>query len=1744
MSGVDVLKSFTDTKLLNQHSLNEFTLHARGQIKIGDDKQQLPLLTDVPIDRDLCSTLEPDNVYKHLMSRGYQYGSLFRLIQSLHNTQSIVEGEIDCTIASQDNVPVYNLIHPAVLDACLHPALAILPGISTTFIPVSINKITIYGEISTLNSPVQVRAAYHDNICGIAKQRTYEFDCTICSNDTEMRKPLISFDRITIQQVQGSQSGLWASNTSVFDKLNILVDLPNQELTTHLDTIMNNYCLKTVWNDERIRIGAADLLPSTEYIIKTHIDSTGNEDLIESIEPLNLLAAYYAQMALEDLTLVPIQEQQQESLLAACRSLTFHSKAKPTYHSTQIYLMQLLRQFPRLTPILSVLSTCGQNLRQVLNGQYDGIDVLLGNEKMESELQEIQSLISSHQTYFIFDILNQYLQEKFGKILAERKLRIFWLGSGNNSDDLRVFLLLLDLSEKTDILIDINYTNSNPHVLEQVEKTFTTQLKDQNRIRIIYDDKFDLFNNENNKNMIVESYDIIFGANKLQGNQDLSYSLVILRQLLVPNGLLLLLELTDAPLYFDIIYGLIDQWWSPVDHRRALLNINQWTRSIREIDGFETVQTRNTSFGNSFIVVQKSTSSKVLTMLEERQSQAWLIFDDDSTPSMGNALKSLLPSVNITLLHASNSSSDNICSKIEEMMTTYAQVHIVFAWSLNQKSINDDSEMAIAQYETNICDTFIHILQTIQTAEPQSHPFVYVLTQNVQPGAGSDLNPIGSPLIGLARSLALEYEQHHLKLIDLQSKSSPAMIPSLVRTLTEHLITSRYADDLDEIVLQHDKQTDTIHRLEWHYEMLQEEQDINESVKSEQTTIIPHNDADQQPFRLQVAPSRFLDDLTWVPDVKKNILHTDKIEVRVHCVGINFRDVLKSSGRYPYMRPFAQTSNDQAMVDRDTEPGIDFIGTVARTHSNEKVKVGDRVFGMAPGVFHSHVHLSPNEYVRIPDDCNHFTDEQLAALPNACMTVLYSLKYRVNLQPGQTVLVHAATGGTGQACIQYCQSIGARVLATAGTDEKRRFLREHYGIEHVFNSRDLSFVNGVRALLPNGVDIIVNSLSGSFLQESVKLLASQGHFIEWGKRDLFDKKKLSMFDLRDDCSFHVIDITSLYVHRRDIFGQLIEELLQLIIKGVFKPIEPTKAYEPSDIIDIFKQCNNGQMSGKFVLRLTNSQQPLNLNCQSPPQCTEEEDPMFPFEVCHQGTILISGGCGGLGLTMSRWMIEKRCVKRLTLMSRRTVAQIEQEDNPEYGEWQRLQQAAKKYDAHIDLVQIDVTNFEDVRNLIEQLSQTPYPIRGIIHSAVVQEDRSLGKLSQENLIHVLGPKARGAWNLHRASELAAPSLHFFVLFSSIRNHMIDLASGGYNAGNQFLDILARYRAEKLNLPALSVSLPAVSGAGMFHRHREMLTSLQNTSGFELVPTVGVFELIDRFHVNQKSCPCPIIFAANWKQLYENRDKLVTHQLRKIAIQQYTIANGSSMLTISSDDVDSFDSIYDKLETIVERTQITVARLLGASSNDQISLDRSLVSQGMDSLAAVSLYNWLGQETNIFIPLADLLQGLSIQTIAEQVHKKLHKKKRTDTESNDSGIDFHIESIEDNETNLSNNLSYTGTENILCIRRPINSECPILFYILPNSTSDNTHMPEIIVEKISKNNNSPLPAAIYTINKPQASMTKDITKIANMMIAQMRRIQPYGPYKLVTTRGEQGEVVAGEMTNQLKRHSVDSTIQLLS
>ncbi|CAF1065950.1 unnamed protein product [Adineta steineri] len=1338
----------------------------------------------------------------------------------------------------------------------------LLPDVETTFLPVRIQKFIYSSKTKTkMNQPtnIEVRGNYYDNICGIDQEEIYSLDLWTFPMDNKIEEPVFTFESIILQQVQGAHSGRWSMEQTIYDKLNRTTDLPNTDHKKYLNTIVKDYCMQKVWTDSPITKDISHLLPSPNQIFNNELNSISNQDLIESIEPL-------------------------------------------TWHSTQLRLIQLIKHFPRLKPLL------------ITSNKYD---IFFGDDdEIEETFQQVKFLLSATKTQQISYSICQYLQLQYEQqqtkdnSFQNYRLRIFWLTDSDCSDVLPILDRFRNLSQQTGLLIDLYYADSDSIQLANAQQTFNTHLTNQTKnLSIIYDETIDLCDSKTLEKIPIESFDIIFSTNQLQENQDLINSLIDLRRLLVPNDLLLLLALVHVPLYFDLIFGFIDQWWSSDDNNQQ----------IQEFNSIESTINQNES---TFIISQKTISNDILQTLDERINQT--------------------------------------C----------------------------DDDLAFEQNEELICGTLSRILQTIQKSSPYFYPFVYVLTDHAQFNNDSNLNLIASSF-------------------------------------------------------------------------------IEEKCKFEQISIIPKRDAGQKPFRLCVPRSCFLSQLTWIEeDREEELLPSDMVEVRVHCVGVNFRDVLKSR-----------------------EPGSDFVDTIVRACPTTNFQVGDHVVGgTSNSTYHSHIMINSQLIIRIPSDFP-LTDEQLCGMPTPILTVIYSRKYCVHLQSGQTVLIHATTGAASQWCIQYCQYIGTRVIATAGTEEKRCFLREYYGIEHVFNSQDTSFVNNIREILPQGIDVIVNSLSGNLLKESIKLLAYHGHFVEWGKRDIYHNGNLSMFQLRTDCSFHMIDFAGLADH--------------LFIQRKLHVIEPIVGDEPSQVIEALLRYNSGQVMGKTFFRITSSDQLLHINKKQSNSLLKvvSDNTMFPSEVCNEGTILISGGFGGLGLTMSRWVIEQRGVKHIALMSRRTLVELEKPSNPQYDEWLKLKRIIKEFNAHIDVVQAD----------------TSYPIRDIFHSAVAVEDRTLNNLTEEHLSLVLPPKVRGAWYLHQATQLLDAPIHFFIMFSSIRNHLLEVASAGYNAGNKFLDALAHYRFEKLNLTAFSISLPAVSGAGMFHRHKEMLSTLKVKQGFELMPTVTVFELIEFFHQTQKICPCPVIFAVNWQILHRNYTTLATSYLRKIVGARHKEMKfdqiSSSTLSGKSN---STESIMNKKETIIERTQSTVAGLLGAASVDRIDVDRSLVSQGMDSLAAVSLYNWLVQETGIYIPLVDLLQGLSIETIATLVYNKLNEKEQTKSSAAEEQ-DSDFELINENEVQYSNTSTYTGLENIICLHRSNQNNTSTLFCITQISNDNNNEdLYTLFIQKLSNQKNKISLNDMYALQILSSLSSSSISTYAQNLIRQMRRIQSYGSYRIIDVR----------------------------
>ena len=301
--------------------------------------------------------------------------------------------------------------------------------------------------------------------------------------------------------------------------------------------------------------------------------------------------------------------------------------------------------------------------------------------------------------------------------------------------------------------------------------------------------------------------------------------------------------------------------------------------------------------------------------------------------------------------------------------------------------------------------------------------------------------------------------------------------------------------------------------------------------------------------------------------------------------------------------------------------------------NNSNFTHGDRIIAMVPHLF--------RKYERVPGwACQKLRPEEsfeaLATLPVAFGTAIYALRYRANLQPGETILIHSGAGGTGQAAIQIAQSMGAVVYTTVGTSEKKSFLGEQFGIPeaHIFSSRDSTFKSRILAMTQGrGVDVLLNSLTDELLHDGWEVCAEFGRFIEIGKKDILQGGRLDLRKFTNSTTFSAFELTSLFYSSggryRDIWGGLVAETVQLFRDKKIKRISPLRQFDISALRDAFRYFNTPNRIGKVLITM---QDPDTLIETVPQICSTRFD--------QRKTYVLVGCLGGIGRALSRYMLQQ------------------------------------------------------------------------------------------------------------------------------------------------------------------------------------------------------------------------------------------------------------------------------------------------------------------------------------------------------------------------------------------------------------------------------------------------------------------------------------------------------------------------
>lgn len=524
--------------------------------------------------------------------------------------------------------------------------------------------------------------------------------------------------------------------------------------------------------------------------------------------------------------------------------------------------------------------------------------------------------------------------------------------------------------------------------------------------------------------------------------------------------------------------------------------------------------------------------------------------------------------------------------------------------------------------------------------------------------------------------------------------------------------------------------------------------------------------------------------------------------VRVSYAALNFRDVMVATGRLPLDSLPARTAQSECAL------GLEVAGVNAR---------GERVMCMlADSGIATHVVCEPGASICLPVPAD-MSLREAATIPVVYATAVMALRVRGRARSGETVLIHAASGGVGQAALHLCAHYGMRIYATVGTEDKRQFLLENFAHcldeAHLFSSRNCDFEHEImRATQGRGVDIVLNSLADDKLQASLRCLADGGRFLEIGKYDLAMDTRLELTQLDDNKTMHGILLDKLFDPSdaatssfRSQIEQISDELRRGLQLGYIKPIKQ-HVFARNEIESAFRFMATGKHMGKVLIAIdsTLDNAPAS-SVTRVPKCV----PRVQLDPCKG--YLVTGGLGGFGVELIKWLVQQGA-RYVTVTSRTGV-------RTGYQRW-TLERLERTSGAQIQVVttsQCDASESPQQAALLVDIAREETPARalgGVFHLAMVLKDALLANMSAQDFELVCKPKVDTCAHLDevlREPEHAS-QLDLFVVFSSVTSGKGNAGQANYAYANSCIErICERRRADKLH--ALAVQWGAIGDVGV-------------------------------------------------------------------------------------------------------------------------------------------------------------------------------------------------------------------------------------------------------------------------------------------------------------------------------------------
>lgn len=1524
----------------NDGHAENWTLHASG--KTAPPVSQ-PVDSDVHLElikklkQNAVKTMSRATLYDALHEINLDYGPDFQAVETLWLHKKEVLGRIRVNPSVKNELNSY-LIHPSILDACFQ-LMAAMP-VQGTYLPVAMASVNFW------KSPAEYAWGHAKLVMQEREVITADIKIIDDTGNLLMEVNGLACRRMSDakDREQDSIEGHLYEYQWILSR-NDDAPSPRREEEYLLPT----RDIKNIIAPEITRLFHQHRRRYYYDIVRPDLERLCISFIVEGLKKLGISltkgAHYDAQKLIKTKQIVktqlPLFHQlfvilEKNDVVKAIDDGKWACTAGASDTSAHTLWQHLLMSHPAAMPELLLMERCGSRLHEVLTGAQEPLPLLFARDATTIEHFYEQS--------FTFGIYNQLMQQTLMTILAAlpegRVLRILEVGAGTGGTTSYV-LPLLPVAR-----VAYTFSDISTFALNQAKQKFQAYAYVDYRI-------FDMEKDGVDQGFSPHSFDMIIASNALHATSDLKKTLTHLQGLLSANGMLMLSELTGVESWLDIVFGMLEGWWlfSDVERRPShpLLSRGDWVDLLTSVgftapvsvddlpadttDAYHPTQQIYLAGGpmldKPVTPEHQNHASRPSTIPPEKANEKiWLLSAGKASDAVAIALADNFAAngkenVHISTKESVTATPDALLELLDEKSEKNGgSPSIVYLRSIHDPAPPMDAGL-METITTDECCRLLNIYKALGQRQWDTPPSVWIITNGVE----SIGNPSGTPLCAGSLARAPLWGLGRVAISEFGAIHTRMVDIGLVPRPNEiaMLCNTILADKgEDELCL----------RGRNHY--------VRRALRQKNPV---QNATWKTPYQLIQKESGVSTDLSFHEAARKKP-GPGEVEIQVIATGINFKDVARINGLIDAPSPGEENTSGL---------GLEGAGIITSLGDGvDDFDIGDPVFGLIKNGFSNY---TTTDAAFLGHKPGHLSFEEAATIPVAFLTAFFSFHTFASIKQGDRVLIHTGSGGVGLAALQIAKEAGAEIFATAGTQTKRSFLRA-LGLRYVGDSRSVNFTDEIMEITENqGIDIVLNTLAEKGMTANFPLLKpATGKIIDLGNMHYDTALSLKLF--QKGIAFYAFDLTVMVENNPSQMRWVFNQLIQGFHDKKFHPL-PHRIFPVASVSKIFKSMGKGRHIGKLV---ASHQEPGVV----PVPCNEK------LSVNGDGTYVITGGMGGFGLSVAEWLVS--CGARSLALVGRSGA-----STPVAMEKIK---AMEKQGAQICVIRADVSKEDAVKAMLTDIQETMPPLKGIIHGAMVLEDKSITDMTPSDMKKVLDPKIRGAWNLHLHTLDAA--LDFFICFSSISAFTGNMEQSNYSAANYFLDAFAFYR-KSLGLPALTISWGTIGEVGYVVKNQQINEAFER-QGLRMLSLKQAWVAICCGIEKQLTHMGAIVI--DWNTT--SRFSIPVAESPRFSILTQSAGtdkktSGQTKHRITKRKLP--ENRTERLQLITQSIAREVAGVLGMQVST-LDPDHPMELLGFDSLMAVELNMKLEKIFNITLPkMAMLKSGLTVSKLSRTVMDEL-------------------------------------------------------------------------------------------------------------------------------------------------------------